>query len=69
MNDLTYSCPIGRFWLEVERNDSGKNESRVVLRSNLEGGVKARFTVEELHDLHYVAGRAIAAVELEQRKP
>lgn len=63
---LTYLKTIGCFVLEIEPNTSGINETRVVLRDSLGRGVRARFTIEELHDLHYVTGRAIAAVEQEQ---
>lgn len=67
MAENVYYKTIGRFRLSVEPNNSGLNRSRVVIHDSEMQDVKARFTVEELHDLHYVTGRAIAALELEQK--
>lgn len=64
MKDKNFSKCIGVTRIEVEPNDSGLNEPRVKLTQQVgDRVVNMRFTDEELRDLHYMAGRAIASIE------
>lgn len=64
-----FSKCIGETRIEVETNDSGLNEPRIKLTRLVDTrAVNMRFTEEELRDLHYMTGRAIASIESETQK-
>lgn len=64
--DNGYDKTIGRFRLRVESNDSGLNAQRVVLTNPVSCLTLTRMDAEELRDLHYITGRALASIELEK---
>lgn len=63
-----FSKCIGETRIVVETNDSGLDEPRVIKLTRIVGErvVNMRFTEEELRDVCYMTGRAIAHIEGER---